>query len=179
MVPDHLQRSSRALTGAESLHSVEMGDELQPQPTRSRWRWALLACCVVVVIAGAAKRYSDLGPPRATDRPQRPPPKRLRLQQPPRWGGVSAPGNRRRSPLWALCRASHPERRRTTPLLPSSDPARGPAQVAMVQFANTACPPLRTRPRGGGASKSQPRATVAGRPIYLGERKPAIPTCRD
>jgi len=32
---------------------------------------------------------------------------------------------------------------------------------------------------GGGASKSQLRWTVAGRPIYLGERKPAIPTCRD
>jgi hypothetical protein len=32
---------------------------------------------------------------------------------------------------------------------------------------------------GGGASKSQPRPTIAGRPIYLGERKPAIPTCRD
>ncbi len=28
-------------------------------------------------------------------------------------------------------------------------------------------------------SKSQPRATFAGRPIYLRERKPAIPTCRD
>jgi len=33
--------------------------------------------------------------------------------------------------------------------------------------------------RGGGASKSQPRPTIAGRPIYLGGRKPAIPTCRD
>ena len=33
--------------------------------------------------------------------------------------------------------------------------------------------------RGGGASKSQPRPTIAGQPIYLGERKPAIPTCRD
>ena len=32
---------------------------------------------------------------------------------------------------------------------------------------------------GGGASKSQPRWTVAGRPIYLGERKLALPTCRD
>jgi hypothetical protein len=33
--------------------------------------------------------------------------------------------------------------------------------------------------RGGGASKSQPRPTIAGRPIHLGERKPTVPTCRD
>lgn len=32
---------------------------------------------------------------------------------------------------------------------------------------------------GGGASKSQPRPTIAGPPIYLGERKPTVPTCRD
>jgi hypothetical protein len=32
---------------------------------------------------------------------------------------------------------------------------------------------------GGGASKSQPRPTIAGRPIYLGGRKPAVFTCRD
>jgi len=31
----------------------------------------------------------------------------------------------------------------------------------------------------GGASKSQPRPTIAGRPVYLGGRKPAVPTCRD
>ena len=37
----------------------------------------------------------------------------------------------------------------------------------------------RRRGGGGGASKSQPRPTIAGQPIYLGERKPAIPTCRD
>lgn len=41
------------------------------------------------------------------------------------------------------------------------------------------CSRFRLSIRGGGASKSQPRATVAGRPIYLGERKPAVPTCRD
>jgi hypothetical protein len=33
--------------------------------------------------------------------------------------------------------------------------------------------------RGAGASKSQPRPTIAGRPIHLGERKPAVLTCRD
>jgi hypothetical protein len=32
---------------------------------------------------------------------------------------------------------------------------------------------------GGGASKSKPRLTIAGRSIYLGERKLAVPTCRD
>ena len=32
---------------------------------------------------------------------------------------------------------------------------------------------------GGGASKSQPRPTIAGRPIYMGGRKPAVLTCRD
>ncbi len=32
---------------------------------------------------------------------------------------------------------------------------------------------------GGGASKSQPRPTSAGRPIYLGERKLVVATCRD
>ena len=32
---------------------------------------------------------------------------------------------------------------------------------------------------GGGASKSQPRPRIAGRPIYLGERKFAHSTCRD
>ena len=82
-------------------------------------------------------------------------------------------------PLWALCRASHPARRRTTALLPGSDPSRGPAQVELAQITNTACPRVRTRPSGGGASKSQPRRTVAGRPIYLGGRKPAVLTCRD
>lgn len=38
---------------------------------------------------------------------------------------------------------------------------------------------LRVITSGGGASKSQPRPTVAGQPIYLGERKPAVPACRD
>ena len=40
------------------------------------------------------------------------------------------------------------------------------------------CEPLVGR-RPCHEGKSQPRATVAGRPIYLGERKPATPTCRD
>ena len=48
------------------------------------------------------------------------------------------------------------------------------------EFPQHPAPTTLVRPvGGGGASKSQPRATVAGRPIYLGERKPAIPTCRD
>lgn len=38
---------------------------------------------------------------------------------------------------------------------------------------------LRVITSGGGASKSQPRPTIAGQPIYLGERKPAALTCRD
>ena len=32
---------------------------------------------------------------------------------------------------------------------------------------------------GGAASKSQSRPTIAGRPIYVGERKLALSTCRD
>jgi hypothetical protein len=38
----------------------------------------------------------------------------------------------------------------------------------------------RTGPRtlGGGASNSPPRPRIAGRPIYLSERKPAATTCR-
>ena len=37
---------------------------------------------------------------------------------------------------------------------------------------------MRTRPSGGGASKSQP-LPIRGQPIHLGERKLALPTCRD
>ena len=57
---------------------------------------------------------------------------------------------------------------------------------------STVCPALRLllgmvvdledalgRASSSGASKSQPRPTIAGRPICLGERKPASPTCRD
>jgi hypothetical protein len=32
---------------------------------------------------------------------------------------------------------------------------------------------------GGGASKGQRHLAIAGRPIYVGERKPGIATCRD
>lgn len=32
---------------------------------------------------------------------------------------------------------------------------------------------------GGGASNGQHRLTIAGQPIYLGERKPGRATCRD
>lgn len=41
------------------------------------------------------------------------------------------------------------------------------------------CSRFRLTILGGGASKSQPRPTIAGWPIYLGERKPRVPTCRD
>jgi hypothetical protein len=37
---------------------------------------------------------------------------------------------------------------------------------------------FRVATSGGGASKSQPLA-IPGQPFYLGERKLAIPTCRD
>ena len=52
--PTHPQRPSCSLTGGYSLNSVARDDEVRPQATRSRWRWALLAGCVAVVIAGAA-----------------------------------------------------------------------------------------------------------------------------
>jgi len=84
-------------------------------------------------------------------------------------------GRRRRArksapkpPPGGLCRASGSARRSTTPLLPGSGPSLGPIHAELALIANTACPPLRTRHRGGGASKSQPRPTIAGRPIYLG-----------
>ena len=65
-------------------------------------------------------------------------------------------------PLWALCRASHPARRRTTALLPGSDPSRGPAQVELALIANTACPRVRTRLGGGGGNRTRVLRLLVG-----------------
>lgn len=60
-------------------------------------------------------------------------------------------------------------RRGRAPLLQRPPPA-GPAGVRRASHRDDG---------GGGASKNQPRPTIAGQPIYVGERKLAFATCRD
>lgn len=57
-------------------------------------------------------------------------------------------------------------------------PRTGQLEVDPETDSTASSPMTRSTPTGG-ASKSQPRPRIVGRPIYLGERKAARSTCRD